>query len=104
MTTLHVKHLTKEIERLRQAHWDGRAIGGFDNDGNPTPKAVVSNFSELIRRDWADMRADLDEARNELYHLRMALERIAAGCDGVTAEKIARRALQPNAHLESVKL
>jgi hypothetical protein len=57
----------KEVARLRQAHWDGRAVGGFDNDGDPTPRAVVSDFAALILSDWREERATHDElmAENE---------------------------------------
>lgn len=56
-----IADLLIRIDLLRQAHWDGRAIGGFDNDGDATPKAVVSDFCELIRQDWKSIRESLDE-------------------------------------------
>jgi len=64
-TATDYEALRAEVERLRQAHWDARAVMGFDNDGDPTPHAVVSDFCELILRDAKAMRADLDESRKE---------------------------------------
>jgi hypothetical protein len=54
-----------ERDALRQAHWDGRAAAGFDNDGDPTPRAVASDFAALIRSDWRSMQESLDESRAE---------------------------------------
>jgi predicted Zn-ribbon and HTH transcriptional regulator len=59
----------REVERLRQAHWDGRAIGGFDNDGDPDPKAIVSDFAALIIDDWTHERANYDAACEETERL-----------------------------------
>ena len=73
--------LKQQFEALRQAHWDGRAIGGFDNDGDPTPAAVVSDFAELIKNDWAEMRRDLDNARSEVDTLLSILRDYPKGQD-----------------------
>jgi hypothetical protein len=54
-----------ERDALRQAHWDARAAAGFDNDGDPTPRAVASDFAALIRSDWRSMQESLDESRAE---------------------------------------
>jgi hypothetical protein len=62
-----VAELEAQVAALRQAHWDGRAIGGFDNDGDPTPAAVTSDFPALIRSDWTDMRSDLDAACKDAH-------------------------------------
>ena len=51
-----------EAERLRQGYWDARAIMGFDNDGDPTPLAVSSDFVALMLSDARDMRRDYDES------------------------------------------
>jgi hypothetical protein len=61
--------LEREIARLRQAHWDGRAIGGFDNDGDPSPRSVSSDFAALILEDWRTERAGHDELVTENEHL-----------------------------------
>jgi hypothetical protein len=55
----------RERDDLRQAHWDARAAAGFDNDGDPTPRAVASDFAALIRSDWRSMQESLDESRAE---------------------------------------
>lgn len=49
-----VEQAADEIDRMRQAHWDSRAINGFDNGGDPTPDAETSDFSDLIKSDWVD--------------------------------------------------
>lgn len=57
--------LQAEIDRLRQAHWDARAAWGMDNDGQPTPAALTSDFCALIRDDWQIAKEYLDDARAE---------------------------------------
>lgn len=56
-----------ERDALRQAHWDMRAAAGFDNDGDPTPEAVVSDFAAMMRDDWKSQIADYKEVLSELY-------------------------------------
>lgn len=54
-----------EVDRLRQGIWDARAIMGFDNDGNPTPRALVSDIVQLLLGDARSMREDYDAALSE---------------------------------------
>ncbi len=65
---LEVERLRDEISRLRQAHWDGRAAWGFDNGGDPTPEAVCSDFSSLIRDDWKEVVAYTRELEKGAEH------------------------------------
>lgn len=64
---------TKEHEQLRQAVWDARAIMGFDNDGDPTPAAVV-DLHRLVLTDAQDMRDRDDEAIASYEALEARLE------------------------------
>jgi len=57
--------LVAELAELRQAHWDGRAQFGFDNDGDKTPEAVVSDFASLILSDWEAAAVDYNEALHD---------------------------------------
>ena len=56
-----IAKLERELAEIRQAHWDGRALAGFDNDGDPTPEAVVSDFADMMRNDWKIQKEDYDE-------------------------------------------
>lgn len=69
-----LEEVKAEVKALRQAHWDGRAIGGFDNDGDPTPGAVVGDFAEMIRDDWTEERQDHDDllAESEMQDAEIA--------------------------------
>ena len=60
----HDYHET-EVKKLRQTHWDMRAQAGFDNDGDPTPEAVVSNFSVLMIDDWNTVIRNQQESHDE---------------------------------------
>jgi hypothetical protein len=64
----------RDFERhaeLRQACWDARATLGFDNDGDPTPAALVyPTLAELVKRDAAEFRKDYDDALTELASLQ----------------------------------
>lgn len=56
----------QKVAELRQAYWEARAIMGFDNDGNPTPDALVyPSLPDLMKRDAMEMRGDYDAALNQ---------------------------------------
>lgn len=58
-----VAGLVSEVNRLKQAIWDARAIMGFDNDGDPTPAALTHPpIADLCIRDATEFRKDYDEA------------------------------------------
>ena len=73
-----------EVKKLRQTHWDMRAQAGFDNDGDPTPEHVVSDFSVLMIDDWStvirnqqESHDEWDALQQENITLRAELERAA---------------------------
>lgn len=64
-----------KLAELRQACWEARAVLGFDNDGDPTPDALVyPSLADLVRRDAAEFRKDYDEACNEAHAAERARE------------------------------
>jgi hypothetical protein len=57
--------VTTKLEELRQGYWDARAVMGFDNDGDPTPRAITSSLTALMASDAKSMRDDYDESLRE---------------------------------------
>lgn len=53
------------LKKLRQTHWDMRAQAGFDNDDDPTPEAIVSDFSKLMIDDWNNVIKDRQDGHDE---------------------------------------
>lgn len=95
----------RERDALRQAHWDGRAIGGFDNDGDPTPGAVVSDFCDLIRQDWRDARERRDELMAENAALEEEVKRMTRSADACRADasRMGERALAAEAEVKRIR-
>jgi len=61
-----VEELRAKVASLRQAYWDARAAMGFDNDGDPTPAALLSPMEDLMRQDAESQREDYQSALREL--------------------------------------
>jgi len=61
----HLMSQEAEISELRQGYWDARAVMGFDNGGDPTPRAVTSSFAAMMKADAKSMRRDYDESLRE---------------------------------------
>lgn len=70
-----------EVKKLRQTHWDMRAQAGFDNDGDPTPEAIVSDFSKLMVDDWNNVIKDQQEGHDEWNALQKENEKLTAEID-----------------------
>lgn len=71
--------LLAAYDDLRQAVWDAYIAMGFDTDGNDTP-AGVQDLPGLIRRCASEMRADYDQACEDVYQLENRL----SGVGGTT--------------------
>ncbi len=58
-----------DARRLAQAMWDARAILGFDNDGDPTPAASITDgvqpFIDMFLADMQSERADYENLLDE---------------------------------------
>lgn len=67
-----VRELSGELLRLRQCHWEMRQQAGFDNDGDKTPEALVSDFAALMRNDWEEMIKQYKELADKLHNLEVA--------------------------------
>ena len=65
-TTVHMpdeaKHLRYQVEELRQGIWDMLRILGFDTDGDPTPRALVSDIVAIGIRHAQEFRETYEEA------------------------------------------
>lgn len=70
-----------EVKKLRQTHWDMRAQAGFDNDGDPTPEHVVSDFSVLMIDDWNTVIRDQQEGHDEWDNLQQENLALAKALD-----------------------
>ncbi len=84
--------LIAERDALRQACWEARAIMGFDNDGCPTPAAVVYptmhegvvQWARELRKDYDDACAESDRLTAEVLRLRAAMQDIVDDFDFTT--------------------
>ena len=74
-----------EVKKLRQTHWDMRAKAGFDNDGDPTPEAIVSDFSKLMIDDWNNVIKDQQEGHDEWDVLQKENKKLTTEIDRLRA-------------------